>query len=234
MSLSVPYELPKIIGGQYILTSFVRELPHAYVYAATQKDLQREVHLVTMRPEAKNNPAMERFFLETARLQASIDHPSLSCALELLYAEGTWHFARERVNGEPLDMMLANGRLLSASRICVLLQQICRVSIYFDIRRVCCRPLQPELVYQMDFGGFRFENMAIAGEREPNSSQEYLRGAVKMLLPLLDRQSLHADQVLEVMQRMRGNFCWQPLSAVLFDEELIRLQMEISRLHAKA
>lgn len=233
MYLSVPYELPKIIGGQYILTSVVRELPHAFVYAATQKDLQREVHLVSLRPEAKNDPVQEQFFLETARLQASIEHPSLSCALELLYAEDTWHFARERVNGEPLDMMLANGRVLPSDRLCGLLQQICRVCIFFDIRRVSCRPLQPDLVYQMDFGGFRFENMALAGEREPNASQEYLTGAVDMLLPLLDRQSVHADQVLEVMHRMRSTASWQTLSAVLFDEELVRLQMEISRLRAK-
>lgn len=230
MNLSAPYELPKIIGGQYILTSVVRELPHAVVYAATQKDLQREVHLVSLRPEALADPVQKYFFLETARLQASIDHPSLSCALELLYAEDTWHFARERVNGEPLDMMLANGRLLPAERLCSLLQQICRVCVFFDIRRISCRPLQPSLVYQMDFGGFRFENMALAGEREPNASQQYLSGAVNMLLPLLDKQSLYAEHLLEVMHRMRGTASWQTLSAVLFDEELVRLQMEISRL----
>ena len=225
------YSLPRVVAQQYILSSVHSEDADTVTYAATQKNMSRDVLIRSLRPAAMQDDRKVRFFVETARLQARIDHPNIAAPLELLEADGTWHLAMERIKGEPLDMMVNSGRVLPAIVICGLLQQICRVCIYLAIERVNSIPFALEHAYFMDVG-FRFDNMAQAGPRSRIASKRHLSEAARLIEPVLDKESPLAGHLRRVMQHMGSIGTWRPLTPVLFNEELTRLQMEMLRIQA--
>ena len=79
--------LPCVIGDQYILTAVVEETEDTIIYEATQKDLQREVLVESLRLSAMADEHRRAAFLETCRLQARVRHTSLAAGLQLLEAE---------------------------------------------------------------------------------------------------------------------------------------------------
>lgn len=226
------YNLPRVIGEQYILSSIVQETPTTVTYAASQKDMRREVLVEGLRPAAAQDRRKAQFFIESARAKAQVRNIHIAAPLELLQDEGTWYLANERIKGEPLDMMISNGRLLPASVICGLLKQLCRVCFYMDVERIATLPFTLEHTYKMDLG-FSFDNMAVAGPRMRGESRNYMKGAAVLVTPLLDTASTLAGPVETVLARLRSGSDWEPLSPIVFDEELTRLQMEIMHANAK-
>lgn len=225
------YDLPCVVAQQYILTSVVAEDADTVTYAATQKNMSRDVLVRSLRTAAIQDNHKIRFFVETARQQARLEHPNIAAPLELLQADGTWHLAMERIKGEPLDMMVSNGRVLPSRVICGLLQQLCRVCIYLDIERIASVPFSLEHTYLMEIN-FRFDNMAQAGPRPRNESMRYLSDACRLIRPLLDMNSPLSKHLGRVMDHILGLSSWRPLTPVHFNEELTRLQMEILRIQA--
>ena len=141
------YSLPRVVAQQYILSAVHSEDADTVTYVATQKNMSREVLLCSLRASAAQDARKVRFFVDTARTQARLEHPNIAAPLELLEADGSWHLAVERIKGEPLDMMVNSGRVLSSMVICGLLQQLCRVCIYLDIERIASEPFSMEHVY---------------------------------------------------------------------------------------
>ena len=219
--------LPCMIADQYILSSVLEEKENSIVYEATQKDLQREVLVESLRVDAAGDEEKVGFFFETCRLQARIRHSSLAAPLEVLEADGTWHVARERIQGEPLDAMVSAGRTLSAEMVCGLLQQLCYMHLYFDMEHIASVPFSPEHTYLMDFGGYRFDHMAVAGIRRADETQRQLSAVADVVEPLLERSSVFAPTLLQMMDQIRNTRAWSPISPAVLDEELIRLQMEM-------
>lgn len=221
--------LPCVIGVQYILTAVVEETEDTIIYEATQKDLQREVLVESLRLSAMADEHRRAAFLETCRLQARVRHTSLAAVLQLLEAEETLHVARERIKGEPLDMMVSTGRVLSAEMVCNLLQQMCYVYLFFDMERIASRPFSPQHTYLMDFGGFRFDHLAVAGVRRRGDTQRQMSDMVQVVAPLLDRSSAFAAPLLHIMEQINSGRAWSSITPAALDEELIRLQMEMLR-----
>jgi hypothetical protein len=225
------YSLPRVVAQQYILSSVHSEDADTVTYVATQKNMSREVLLCSLRASAAQDARKVRFFVETARTQARLEHPNIAAPLELLEADGSWHLAVERIKGEPLDMMVNSGRVLPAIVICGLLQQLCRVCIYLDIERIASIPFALQSTYLMDVG-FRFDNMATAGPRQRQASKRYLSDASRLIEPILDLNSPLAQHLRRVMRHMQSVGTWRPLTTVAFGEELTRLQMEMLRIEA--
>lgn len=220
------YALPMVLGDQYILSNVVRETEDTVVYAAMQKDMRREVLVESLSPAAMQDPAKVSNFLETARIQASIPAKVVASTLELIQAEGSWHLTKERIKGEPLDVMVSTGRKLPALVLCNLFLELCHAAIYLDIRGVNNRPMRPDAIYLMDHG-FRFENLACAGERSSKATPELLSVLAADLLPLLDASSYEAFRMGEILRRVRYGCNWTPMSILVLDEELVRLQADI-------
>lgn len=216
-----------MIADQYILSSMLEEKEDSVIYEATQKDLQRKVLVESLRVDAAGDEDKVGFFFATCRLQARIRHSSLAAPLELLDADGTWHVARERIHGEPLDAMVSAGRTLSAAMVCGLLQQLCYMHLYFDMEHIATVPFSPEHTYLMDFGGYRFDHMAVAGVRRHGETQRQLSAVADVVEPLLDRSSVFTPTLLQMMDQIRNTRAWSPVSPAVLDEELIRLQMEM-------
>lgn len=220
------YALPMVLGDQYILSNVLRETEDTVVYAAMQKDMRREVQVESLCPAAMQDPAKVSHFLETARIQASIPSKVVASTLELIQAEGSWHLTKERIKGEPLDIMVSTGRKLPALVLCNLFLELCHAAIYLDIRGVNNRSMHPEDIYLLDHG-FRFENLTCAGKRSSTATSELLSSLAADLLPLLDAGSYEAFRMEEILKRVRYGCNWTPMSVLLLDEELVRLQADI-------
>lgn len=228
VSLKSCYNLPHVVGEQYILTSVLEEREDSVIYAATQKDMQREVKVESLRPEAEDDEQKCRLFLDNARARVRCSvTPHIAATLELLYAEGTWHLAEELIKGEPLDMMLANGRVLSGSMFCLLLLRLCRACMLMDAEGLASLPFSPAHVYLTETD-FRFDNPAVSGPRANGTSRQYLRSAAQSIAPLLDPTAPEADRLAELVTRMRCAADSGPLCVLGFDEEVVRLQMSIA------
>ena len=62
------YSLPRVVAEQYILTSVQSEDTDTVTYAATQKNMSRDVLLRSLRLAAMQDDRKVRAFVETARL----------------------------------------------------------------------------------------------------------------------------------------------------------------------
>ncbi len=220
------YSLPYLLDGQYMLTSVLKEYPDRIVYAATQMDVRREVIVESLRPELAGEPERVDYFVQSARAQARFDSKLVASVLQLFYAAGSWHVVRERIFGEPLDALLAEGRKLSAAQVIELLMLLCRGCLYMDIEGLACLPFSMEHAYLMDYG-FRFDNRACAGARKRDTSHRFLRDAEHFIQPLLDIDDPQAGDLYDLLTRMGCEGNWDTLGVLRFHEELARMQVRV-------
>ena len=59
MHNSSVYNLPILVGEQYVLSAVLSETADTVLYAATQKDMRREVVVESLRPEAMSDHQSE-------------------------------------------------------------------------------------------------------------------------------------------------------------------------------
>ena len=223
MSAASTYTLPFPLGSRYILTSVLSETADTVLYSARQNDMSRDVVVESLRPEAMEDHMKVQCFLETARAQSRMSGGPIASSLELFYAEDTWHLARERIEGDPLDVMVAEGRKLPAFAVCELMQMLCHICICMDIEGIAGENFLMQHVYYMA-PGFRLRNPAMGGERTRTISRRVLTTAAADLLQLVDEASPHASELCDILRRMHYPSNWTPLSPLYYDEELVRLQ----------
>lgn len=221
------FTLPKLIGNRYVLSAVLRETADTVLYAATQKDMRREVVVETLRPGLADDVERVQAFLGKARAQAGMSGGRIASTLELFHDEDTWHLAKERIEGTPLDVMVAEGRQLSACDICELMQLLCHICIGMDIEGIAAEPFHLRYLYYQS-PGFRLRNPALGGTRERTSSRRVLTAAAADLLELVDLCSPNATELCDILNRMQYPANWTPLSPLYFDEELVRLQQHCS------
>lgn len=227
------YALPMMLGDQYIVSSIVKETKDTVTFAGMQKDMRREVLVETLRPEAMKDPDRLHNFLDTARLQSRIDSKEVARTLELLEAEGTWHLAKEKINGEPLDVMVSSGRKLPAITICGLFLQLCHHCLFLEANNLNSKPLTLDSVYLMDYN-FRFDNMVCVGKRPDGATKDTLATVARSLIPLLDLSSPCAYRMRELLNRVCYSRHWDVSITLLLDEELVRTQIDIVEAESKA
>lgn len=227
MGAASVYSLPFIVGNRYVLSAVLSETADTVMYAANQKDMRREVVVESLRPEAMQNPLLVQEFLDAARAQTRMGGGAIASTLELIYAEDTWHLARERVEGIPLDEMVKAGDKLPASALCELMLLLCRTCIKMDIEDIeGARFMLQHLFYSNS--GFRLRNPALGGRRSRNTSRRVLTSAAADLQPLVDECSPHAAALCSILRRMQYPSDWISLSPLFYDEELVRLQQKFA------
>lgn len=219
------YSLPALVGEQYVLSAVLHETPDTVLYAATQKNMRREVVLESLRPEAMADYIKVQKFLDSARAQSRMSGGAIASSLELIFADNTWHLAKERIEGEPLDVMVAQNRKLSACAVGELMQLLCRICLCMDIENIAGEPFNLQHLYYMS-PGFRLRNPAIGGERKRTTSRRVLTQAAADLLSLVDESSPHASELCDILRRMRYPSNWTSLSPLHYDEDLVRLQQQ--------
>lgn len=223
MNASDTYALPFALGPRYMLISVLRETADTVLYCARQNDMGRDVVVESLKREAMEDPMKVQGFLEAARAQSRMGGGPIASSLELLFAEDTWHVARERIEGESLDVMVAEGRKLPAFAVCELMQLLCHICICMDMEDIAGEAFLLQHVYYMS-PGFRLRNPALGGERSRTTSRRVLTTAAADLLQLVDESSPHAADLCDILRRMHYPSNWTPLSPLHYDEDLVRLQ----------
>lgn len=217
------YDLPTLVGGQYMLTSVLRETRDTVLYLATQKDLRREVIAELLRRSAAEHPRRVRLFLDSAKAQSNFQGDYLSSVLEVLEVNGTWMVVKESPKGEPLDMLLADGKRLSAYDLCYLMITLCHLCLRMDSEHVASTRFHLENVYYRQ-GHFRLSNPALAGTRSALSSRNFLADAARELRALLDEKSTMAGVLSLLFRRMSIHRDASPVATALFLAELTSLR----------
>lgn len=228
MHSSSVYSLPKLLNGQYMLTGILRETADTVVYAATQKDMRREVVVETLRPKRMADPFKVQFFLETARAQTRMGGKFVATVLELLYAEDTWHIARERIQSPPLDELLAAGERGSAASLCELMLTLIRTCIRLDIEGVDSAPFSVQNAHFMGLG-FRLDNLARSGARDPQASCRDIKNAARELLPKIDQAAPLAKDMEVLLNNILRYPHWTTLTPLDVYAEFVRMQLVITR-----
>lgn len=220
--MSEYYDLPALVGDQYMLTSILRETRDTILYRATQRDLRREVVVECLRRSAAEHPRRVRLFLDSAKAQSRFPGQHLSSVLEVLEADGTWLVAKDSPEGELLDMMQADGKTLSAYELCDLMIILCRLCLRLDIERVASTNFHLEDVLYRK-GQFRLSNPARAGTRSPASSRNFLSSAARELQTLLDMDSPLAGTFRRLLERVSIDRDTSPMTPALYLAEFTSL-----------
>ena len=195
------YDLPVLLGEQYMLSALLRETRDVILYRATQKDLRREVVVECLRPSAAADEAKLHAFLETARARACFEGLHLARVLEVLQADGTWLVVKEGPAGDPLDMVLSNGRKISALDLCRLMMILCKICLHFDTKKVASTRFHLEDIFYHNHE-FRINNPARAGSRASSSSRSFMLEAARELLPLLNCESRFSGSMKLLLNRL--------------------------------
>lgn len=195
------YDLPMLVGEQYMLSSIIRETRDTILYRATQKELRRDVIVESLRHSAMENQRKVRMFLDSARAQTVVQGGLLSCVLQVFEAEGTWLVAKESPAGEPLDLMLSDGKSISALDICLLMISLCKICLRFDAENIASARFHLEDVFYHRHS-FKLNNFARAGARSMGATGAFLAEAARDLLPLLDGESRLAGTLAALLRRV--------------------------------
>lgn len=232
MAYGSVYNLPRLINNRYMLTAVLRETADTVVYAATQQVMRREVAVESLRSECMADPAKVQSFLEKARAQTRMGGKFVATALELIYAENTWHLVRERIKGEPLEELIAAGTRLSAAELCEFMLCLARNCIIHDMEGVATDRFS---LHNAIFKGlsFRFDNLATSGPRTVRCSEQALTTAAAELPKLLDTASPMADEFMAILDAISATTTWVYRSFLDLYEDLVRLQLVFMQLNAK-
>lgn len=222
------YILPAMVAGRYVFNRIIRETEDTVIYGAAQRDIQRDVIVETLRPECMHTPAKVQLFLETARLQAKEGDPAMSCSLELFFADGTWHYARESLKGESLENMRQTGQKLEPASLCELMVLLCRSCIVMEMAGVDNVPFSPGDIYATGTS-FRYNNLMVARQRPRAASRLFLTQAAEALLPLLDEDMPMAQEVAQVLGDTLRISEWTRLEPVLLNEKLVGILAAMMR-----
>src|SRR5262249_46724097 len=114
--------------GDFIVCERIDEGAFGVIYRAQQRLLDREVVIKVIQSRHRANEQVLQRFLQEVRLASRLDHPYAAH----LYAfgaepDGLLWIAMERVQGTPLDKLLAIQGPLSVERFLPLLERICEV-----------------------------------------------------------------------------------------------------------
>ena len=216
------YDLPMLVGEQYMLTTIIRETRDTILYRATQRELRRDVIVESLRHSAMDNQRKVQMFLDSAKAQASAQGGDLTCVLEVFETEGTWLIIKENPAGVPLDIMLSDGKKLPALDICQLLITLCQVCLRFDKENTASARFHLEDIFCHQHS-FKINNLALAGTRPLSTSRLYLADAARELVPLLDLQTRLAGTLASFMRRITFNADDSAVKIALFLAEFARL-----------
>lgn len=194
------FELPMLVGEQYMLSAILRETRDTILYRGTQRELQREVIVECLRHSAMDVPRKVSIFLETAKAQAQFTEEHISRVLEVTEAKGTWMVARETPTGEPLNMLQSDGRFLSTTDVCSLMLFLCRLCLRMDAEGVASSHFRTEDVFISDHN-FKLTNPACAGTRSPSATRSFLAEAAHELSAILDPNSTPARPMSDLLHR---------------------------------
>ena len=176
--------------GRYRIDACIGEGAMAEVYRAHDPDIDRTVAIKTLRPEYAQDPELGARFVREARAAGALSHANIATIYDVGEADGIAYIAMELVEGQPLDVAMAQGRM-PYERVLELGRQLASALGYAHRHGVVHRDVKPsnillsadgKTVKLLDFGVARVANAA-AEQRLAHTQLGQLIGTPRYMSP---------------------------------------------------
>lgn len=128
--------------GRYRIHARIGEGAMAEVYRAHDPEIDRTVAIKTLKPDYASNPELGARFVREARAAGALSHANIATIYDVGEAEGIAYIAMELVEGQPLDVAMAQGRM-PYERVLELGRQLASALGYAHRQGVVHRDIKP-------------------------------------------------------------------------------------------
>ena len=138
---------PRFVGGKYELCEKIAQGTFGVVFAARDKNLDRNVAIKLLHTAHANNQDIVGRFLLEARAAARIAHPGIVTMFDCGVSEGGAFIAMEMLQGETLTARLEKCTRLAPSVAVEIARQVASALDAAHEARVLHRDLKPDNIY---------------------------------------------------------------------------------------
>ena len=157
MAASVPSKI-----GKYDVLGVIGRGGMGIVYKAIDPRLDREVAIKMMTGGFVDDPDLRKRFFREAQSLASLQHPNIVTVYDLGDYEGNPYLVMQYLEGETLDVALANHRNLSFLEKFNIIIHVCNGLAYSHQRFVVHRDIKPANIMLEKDGGTKIFDFGIA------------------------------------------------------------------------
>jgi len=163
MAPSIPSKI-----GKYEVLGVIGRGGMGVVYKAVDRRLDREVAIKMMTGGFVDDPDLRKRFFREAQSLASLQHPNIVTVYDLGDYEGNPYLVMQYMEGETLDVALANKRKLSLLDKFNIVVQVCNGLAYAHRRFVVHRDIKPANIMLEKDGGIKIFDFGIAHVGDQN------------------------------------------------------------------
>jgi serine/threonine-protein kinase len=131
-----------MILGRYRIHACIGEGAMAEVYRAHDPEIDRIVAIKTLKPDYSSNSELGARFVREARAAGALNHANIATIYDVGEADGIAYIAMELVDGQPLDAVMAQGRM-PYERVLELGRQLASALGYAHRQGVVHRDIKP-------------------------------------------------------------------------------------------
>jgi len=153
--------------GDYRLIRAVGVGQMTRTWEGEQLAMQRPVMLEMLRIEAMQHPGLVQSFLSDVRAKALVTHPGVGAVYQAVANEEATFFARERLDGENLEVFQQAGKKLTPVEIMIYLGQIAEAMLWLENEGVATVGYELQHFILTGKEHARIMNLAIDGVRDP-------------------------------------------------------------------
>jgi eukaryotic-like serine/threonine-protein kinase len=139
--------LGEIVGDRYRIDAHLGQGGMGLVFAATHTLTERPVALKMIDSDGQRSEELHQRFLSEARTAAAARHPHVVDVLDMGFHRGAPYLVMERLDGEPLDAVLARSGALPPSQALTLLLPIMDALVSLHAKGIAHRDVKPSNVF---------------------------------------------------------------------------------------
>jgi serine/threonine-protein kinase len=148
--------------GKYDVIDVLGRGGMGVVYRAVDKQLGREVAIKTLTQGVAGDPEMLARFYEEGRKTGRLNHPHIVTVYDLGEDQGTPYIVMERVEGDPLDKIIARDMPLSMMDRLRIIEETCSALGYAHSNNMIHRDVKPANIFVQPDGKAKLLDFGIA------------------------------------------------------------------------
>jgi serine/threonine-protein kinase len=166
------------------------------VYRGIDKQIGREVAIKTLTEGFSGDPAMLSRFYDEVRILGRLNHPNIVTVYEVGDDDGTPYIVMERVQGEPLDKLIASGEPMSMPDRLRIVEEVCSALGCAHSNKVIHRDVKPANIFRQPDGKAKLLDFGIARAEKRDSVNSLTRtGHIIGTIPYMSPERLRGETV---------------------------------------
>ena len=160
--------------GNYNIVWKIGQSEWGPIYVAVQTSMARPVAMKILSEEVQaGDPTAKQRFLNIARAQAAVKHPSILAVYEGGEASGHTYYTYEYVDGVQLEEMKAQGQFIDDPVALKIVKAVAEGLSYLHHHKISHTPLEPQRIYIGKDGRPHLANIAsLPGEALPDVEKD--------------------------------------------------------------